>query len=209
MLVLLGVVLVLLVASVALLVYLVPKDENPAVNVVRTEDPIPPESGPTDKPRPRTTCRMLVDPDYSFAKLVDKVSTLGMRPIEPVTDDEPDEVTWKNQKFTLRYHYNSRVGLRALEISGYTQAKYLRNDLVNVCCVPSLDGHKVCDYLRSSEPELCMLAIYAAEWLGVGPDHRYYLEGVADLRSHRDPEVAVEAERVHVWLQSQAQAGRS
>lgn len=117
-------------------------------------------------------------------------------------------MTWKDRKFTVQYFYNARVGLRAVEISGHGEAKYVRNDLLNLCYVPSLEGYKVSEHLSSPDPKTCLLGILAAEWIGVGADHRYFLEGVGKLRNHPDPEVAAQTQRVHAFLASQAQPSR-
>ena len=80
----------------------------------------------------------------------------------------------------------------------------MRNDLLNGAYVPSLEGYKVSGLLTSADPRECLLGILAAEWIGIGPDHRYYLPHVEKLRAHPDPQVASEAARVHAALAREA-----
>jgi hypothetical protein len=156
-------------------------------------------------PQP-TSCRMLVAPDYPFARLQESLAQLGLQLATPVASAEPESAVFADARWRVAYQYDAASGLRALGIAGLGEAKYLRNDILNMVYVPSLEGYKVGGLLQSQDPREVLLGLGAAAWLGQGADHRYYLEPVRALTAHADPAVAQAAQRTYAALAAEAAA---
>lgn len=145
---------------------------------------------------PRDLERLIAAPDSTFASINKLMRQLDLRPAgDEAASGEPEVASWTDGEHTVSYRYVPDHGLRLLEVRGPT-ASYLRNDMLNLVYMPTLEGYKVSELLRSDDRAAQLRGIAAAEHIGVNGDERFYIEPVSQLAKSSDKEVALAAERV-------------
>jgi hypothetical protein len=148
---------------------------------------------------PRAHERLIAAPEVSFDRLDGMMRQLCLSPSGAPTPSpapgEPAAAAWTDGRHQVAYRYLPEHGLRLLDIQG-PSAEYLRNDLLNMVYMPTLEGHRVSDLLRSADPREQMRGVLAAEHIGVNGNERYYIEPLNQLGGAAAPDVAQAAARV-------------
>lgn len=214
-LIIIGVILLVLLVGVVgagVLVFVLvsrSKAKGPPAGVP-SPSPYQPAQAPQPQPQPQPppqpaaapagpVVRMLAAADYGFSKIDTSMRQCDLVLQGSPGSGEPASAVWSDGKHRVSYQYDARYGLRMLEISG-PNAKYLRNDILNIAYMPTLEGYKVSGLLSSSNPTEALQGILAAEFIGINGDQKYYINPVATLMQHPDARVSQEAQRVHAVL---------
>jgi hypothetical protein len=142
--------------------------------------------------------RLVARPDCTFDRLSDCMTRAGMSvtapPGPPVQQGEPGTAVWQSDSAQVRYSFDPRTYLRALEING-PGAQAARQALVQMAALPALDGSQIAHLLQTQRPGDQMLGLAAAEYLGPGPEAQMYGGQLGALAQSPQPEIAQAARR--------------
>ena len=143
--------------------------------------------------------RLVVRPDLSFDRISDCMTQAGMAvtqaPGPAAISGEPSTAIWQDDSAQVRYAFDPRTYLRAMEITGFGAAT-AQKSLVSIAGLPVMDGPQILRLLQSSRREDRMLALLAADHLGPGPEAQVYRSAIPNLAGSVDAEIAQTAARV-------------
>jgi hypothetical protein len=144
-----------------------------------------------------------VRPDCTFERLSDVMTGAGMSvtapPGAPVQPGEPSSAVWQSDTAQVRYLFDPRMYLRALEITG-PGAQAARQALVQLASLPAMDGGQILQLLQTPRPGDQMLGLAAAEHLGPGPEAQAYGGYLGALAQSPQPDIAAAARRAQQRL---------
>ncbi len=147
--------------------------------------------------------RVVVRPECTFDRLSDCMTRGGMSVTQPpgpaVQPGEPSTAVWQSEGAMVRYSFDPRTYLRALEISG-PGAQAIRQGLVQMASLPALDGAQIAQLLQTPRPGDQMLGLAAAEYIGPGPEAQMYAGPLAALAQSPQPDIAQAAQRTRQRL---------
>lgn len=132
----------------------------------------------------RTREHLIAAPDYPFERIDKDMRKLDMHPVgSPAMGAdaaEPISAQWTDGKLTVSYRYLADHGLRLLDVAG-PQAEYLKNDILNLVYMPTLEGYKASEMMRSGDTRAQMAGILAAEHIGINGNEKYYIQPLSDI----------------------------
>lgn len=142
--------------------------------------------------------RLVARPDCTFDRLSDVMTRAGMSvtapPGPPVQPGEPSSAVWQSEAAQVRYLFDPRTYLRALEITG-PGAQAARQALVQLASLPALDGAQILQLIQTPRPGDQILGLAAAEHLGPGPESQVYGGYLGALARSPEPGIASAAQR--------------
>lgn len=152
--------------------------------------------------------RLLAAPDVSFQHFHSMMDQLGLQmygaPEANPAGGDPLYAEWGSQDGSrVIYYFDPPTGLKMVEIEGQNP-DYLRNDLLNMTYLPTIQGYQVSSMLASQDPNELIRGIYAAEFLGINGDQQYYIDPVGRLTAHPDTTVAQAARQIYDKLIARA-----
>ncbi len=147
--------------------------------------------------------RLVVRPDCTFERLSDCMTRAGMSVTAPpgpqVQAGEPSSAVWQSDSAQVRYLFDARTYLRAMEITG-PGAQAARQGMIQLASLPALDGAQIVHLLQTPRPGDQMLGLAAAEHLGPGPEAQMFGGMLAGLAQSPQPEIAAAARRAQQRL---------
>lgn len=133
---------------------------------------------------PRSREHLIAAPDYPFERINNDMRKLDMHPVGVPAmggqSAEPVAAQWTDGQLTVSYRYLPEYGLRLLDVSG-PSAQYLKNDILNLVYMPTVEGYKVSEMLRSGDPQAQKAGILAAEHIGINGNEKYYIQPLSDI----------------------------
>lgn len=149
---------------------------------------------------PPGAIRLVVRADHTFERISDCMTQAGMAvtqaPGPAMMPGEPSTAVWQDDTAQVRYAFDPRTYLRAMEIVG-PGAATARQSVVAIAQLPVMDGAQILRLMQSSRREDRVLGLAAAEHLGPWPEAQVYRNMIPNLAGSVDAEIAKAAARVH------------